>query len=76
MKAVSSPPFRKAIRVIQQKNSSDRFDYRDRAMAFLGHDLEPKGQKILGTLRCVKDLIEFPQRGAKPRLLQWLDYPP
>jgi hypothetical protein len=29
-----------------------------RAMAFLGQELEPKGQKILGTPRCVKDLLE------------------
>ena len=29
-----------------------------RAMAFLGREIEPKGQKILGTPRCRKDLIE------------------
>jgi hypothetical protein len=29
-------------------------------MAFLGQELEPKGQKILGTPRCVKDLLEEP----------------
>jgi hypothetical protein len=29
-----------------------------RAMAFLGQELEPKGQKILGTPRCVKDSLE------------------
>jgi transposase len=29
-----------------------------RAMAFLGQEIEPKGQKTLGTPRCLKDLIE------------------
>ena len=29
-----------------------------RAMAFLGQEIEPKGQKTLGTARCLKDLIE------------------
>jgi hypothetical protein len=29
-----------------------------RAMAFLGQEIDPKGQKILGTPRCLKDLIE------------------
>ena len=29
-----------------------------RAMAFLGQEIEPKGPKILGTPRCLKDLIE------------------
>jgi transposase len=29
-----------------------------RAMAFLGQQIEPKSQKILGTSRCLKDLIE------------------
>jgi transposase len=29
-----------------------------RAMAFLGREVEPKGQKTLGTPRCLKDLIE------------------
>src|SRR5690348_8103709 len=29
-----------------------------RAMAFLGQEIESKGQKILGTPRCLKDLIE------------------
>ena len=29
-----------------------------RAMAFLGQQIEPKSQKILGTPRCLKDLIE------------------
>ena len=29
-----------------------------RAMAFLGKEIEPKGQKTLGTPRCLKDLIE------------------
>ena len=29
-----------------------------RAMAFLGQQIEPKGQKTLGTARCLKDLIE------------------
>ena len=29
-----------------------------RAMAFLGTEIKPKGQKTLGTPRCLKDLIE------------------
>jgi hypothetical protein len=29
-----------------------------RAMAFLGQEIEPKGQKTLDTPRCLKDLIE------------------
>jgi transposase len=29
-----------------------------RAMAFLGAEIQPKGQKTLGTPRCLKDLIE------------------
>ena len=29
-----------------------------RAMAFLGQEIEPKGQKTLGSARCLKDLIE------------------
>src|SRR6201987_1762200 len=29
-----------------------------RAMAFVGQEIEPKGQKTLGTPRCLKDLIE------------------
>ncbi len=29
-----------------------------RAMAFLGEEIEPKGQKNLSTPRCLKDLIE------------------
>jgi transposase len=29
-----------------------------RAMAFLGQEIEPKGQKTLGSPRCLKDLIE------------------
>jgi len=29
-----------------------------RAMAFLGQEIEPKGQKTLGTPRCLKDLLE------------------
>jgi len=29
-----------------------------RAMAFLGQEVEPKGQKTLGSPRCLKDLIE------------------
>ncbi|MGA8657070.1 MAG: hypothetical protein WB586_13060, partial [Chthoniobacterales bacterium] len=29
-----------------------------RAMAFLGQEIEPMGQKTLGTPRCLKDLIE------------------
>jgi hypothetical protein len=29
-----------------------------RAMAFLGREIEPKGQKTLGSPRCLKDLIE------------------
>jgi hypothetical protein len=43
-----------------------------RAMAFLGQEIEPKGQKILGTPRCLKDLIEeelFDRR--RDLLLKW-----
>ena len=29
-----------------------------RAMAFLSQEVEPRGQKTLGTSRCLKDLIE------------------
>jgi len=29
-----------------------------RAMAFLGDEIQPKGQKTLGTPHCLKDLIE------------------
>src|ERR1700751_725643 len=38
-----------------------------RAMAFLGQEIESKGQKTLGTPRCLKDLIEevyFPRKNG------------
>jgi hypothetical protein len=40
-----------------------------RAMAFLGQEIEPKGQKTLGTPRCLKDLIEEELSRASTRFV-------
>ena len=40
-----------------------------RAMAFLGQEVEPKGQKTLGSPRCLKDSIEEELSRASARFV-------